>query len=70
MIDKFVIGSGRSRRVIEMVRDKDQRRSAAGALKGFLFPTPQAHQKAKQQGERRAADYRRQQRNNSQMAFA
>ena len=52
MIDKITVGSGNSRTSIEMVRDKQQRRSVAGAIKGFLFPTKEAHQAAMDQGRK------------------
>lgn len=62
MIDAIVVGAGTNRKVIQLVRDRAQRASLAGAIKGHLFPTPQAHRKAMDKGARRAAAYRREKR--------
>lgn len=55
MIDKITVGSGNRRTSIQMVRNKAERRSVAGAIKGFLFPTPEAHRAAMEQGRRNRA---------------
>lgn len=56
MIDKITVGSGSRRTTIAMDRDKAERRSVAGAIKGFLFPTKEAHQAAMEQGRRNRAN--------------
>ncbi|MGX7894973.1 hypothetical protein [Tsuneonella sp. HG222] len=58
MINSIIVGSGTSRTQIDLVRDLGQRRSAAGALKGHLFPTDGAHFRAMRLGKKRAAAYR------------
>lgn len=55
MIDRITVGRGNARQNIDMIRDRDQRRSVAGAIKGFLFPTPAAHHQAIRQGKRNLA---------------
>lgn len=53
MVTQFVIGSGNSRVVIPASHRKDERRSAAAALKRHLFPTKAAHNRAMAAGRRR-----------------
>ncbi len=57
MINSIVVGSGTSRKVIELLRDRDQLRSLAGAIKGHLMPTPASAHIARIAGRRRAAEF-------------
>lgn len=61
MIHQFVIGSGNARKVVPLVRDRDQRHAAGLALRAFLFPNTEAHSLAMVRGKRRAAKYRQRQ---------
>lgn len=58
MIDKIVVGSGSGRKEISMVRDRRERKSVAGAIKGFLFPNKEAHDRAMAQGRRNREAHR------------
>lgn len=55
MIDHITVGRGDSRQVIPMLRDRDQRRRCAGAIKGWMFATAAAHRKAMTEGKARVA---------------
>lgn len=55
MIDCISVGRGDSRKVIPLVRDRDQRKRAAGAIKGWMFPNAEAHRQAMAEGRARAA---------------
>ena len=59
MIANIIVGAGTTRKVIALVRDRDQRVSLASAIKAHLFPTRADHDHALQAGNRRAAQYRR-----------
>ncbi len=60
MITSITVGNGRNRKIIDMDRDPAQRKSIAGAIKGFLFPTTDAHNAAMARGRVNSAAFRAQ----------
>ena len=54
MITSIVVGSGNARKVIPLVRDREQLRSLAGAIKGYLMPTVASAHIARIAGKKRA----------------
>lgn len=50
MIAQIIVGKGNSRKAIDMVRDRDQRRLAANKIKGFLFPDNREYKQAHARG--------------------
>ncbi|RQW44672.1 hypothetical protein [Novosphingobium sp. LASN5T] len=61
MIGSIVTGSGNSRRVHSLPRDRHGRNTVSRILKDALFPTKGAFHKALRAGKRRAAEYLNQQ---------
>ena len=58
MINSITVGNGRNRKIISMERAPEQRKSIAGAIKGFLFPTTDAHNAAMAKGRVNSAAFR------------
>lgn len=53
MINSIIVGSGRKRVKVDLIRDKDTRRTLGNKLKsGYLFLTNASFKKAKVRGER------------------
>lgn len=50
MINKIIVGSGNSRTVVELVRDRDVRRQIANKLKGAFFGDNRSYKQAHARG--------------------